>query len=87
MALISDLRRLWEPESYARFVSARTEAEQRRQTEAFCAASTPATQTSCLIDLFRGIWQPFDELDYADGPGPCPAIAISAGMQVDARLS
>jgi site-specific recombinase len=61
MALISDLRRLWEPESYARFVSARTEAEQRRQTEAFCAASTPATQTSCLIDLFRGIWQPGSE--------------------------
>jgi site-specific recombinase len=42
-------------------VSARTEAEQRRQTEAFCAASTPATQTNCLIDLFRSIWQPGSE--------------------------
>jgi site-specific recombinase len=64
MAFVSDLRRLWDPESYASLVSARTEAEQRRQTEAFCAASTVAAQTGCLIELFCALWQPGSEREF-----------------------
>ncbi len=57
MALISDLRSLWEGLSSGTPASSRTEAAQRRQTEAFCAAaSTLAAQTGCLIELFAGIW-------------------------------
>jgi site-specific recombinase len=32
------------------------EAALRGQTEAFCAAATLVSQTSCLIELFSGIW-------------------------------
>jgi len=56
MAFISDLRNLWEGLSSGTPASSRTEAAQRRQTEAFCAASTLAAQTVCLIELFAGIW-------------------------------
>jgi site-specific recombinase len=61
MGFISELRLLWAPETYGKLVSARVEAEQRRQTEAFCTASTVATQTSSLINLFGSIWQPRSE--------------------------
>ena len=53
MALISDLRSLWQPETQA---SSRTVAALRGQTEAFCAATTLVSQTGCLIELFSGIW-------------------------------
>jgi site-specific recombinase len=56
MPFISDLRSLWEGLSSGTPASARTEAAQRRQTEAFCAAGTLAAQTDCLIELFAGIW-------------------------------
>lgn len=55
MALISDLRRLWQPGPG--LASARTEAELRGQTEAFCGATSLDSQTGLLIKLFSGIWQ------------------------------
>src|SRR5277367_6053993 len=51
MAFISDLRSLWQP------APSRVEAALRVQTEAFCAATTLAGQTDCLIELFSAIWQ------------------------------
>jgi site-specific recombinase len=51
---MSNLSRLWQRGSVA--VSSRTEAALRRQTEAFCAATSLAGQTDCLIELFSGIW-------------------------------
>ena len=56
MTFISDLRELWEMGSGGIQNSPRTEAELRRQTEAFCTASTLGTQTNCLIELFSDIW-------------------------------
>src|SRR6266849_6370939 len=56
MAFISDLRSLWGAPSNGTQASARIEGEQRRQTEAFCAASTLIGRTGCLIELFSGIW-------------------------------
>ena len=58
MGFISELRALWDPETYGMLVSPKVDAEQRGQTEAFCAASTVATQTSALTTLFCSIWQP-----------------------------
>jgi site-specific recombinase len=55
MALISDLRSLWQPGPG--LASARTEAELRGQTEAFCGATGLDSQTGLLIKLFSGIWQ------------------------------
>ena len=57
MGFISDFRALWDPETYGMLVSPRVDAEQRSQTEAFCAATTVATQTTSLINLFSAIWQ------------------------------
>src|SRR5271154_536347 len=54
MALISDLRTLWQSEAQR---SSRTMAALRGQTEAFCAATSLVNQTDCLIELFSGIWQ------------------------------
>src|SRR6202167_5745714 len=61
MALISDLRTLWQPEIQA---SSRTVAALRVQTEAFCAATILVSQTDCLIELFSGIWQQRSERAY-----------------------
>ena len=62
MGFISELRALWDPETYGILVSPKVDAEQRRQTEALsCAASTVATQASSLIGLFSSIWQPSSE--------------------------
>src|SRR5271156_5504114 len=57
MALISNLRSLWQPGPGGTELSSRTKAELREQTEAFCAATTPGSQTGRLIDLFSGIFQ------------------------------
>ena len=58
MAFIAELRDLWEQVSGGTQASSRTEATQRRQTEAFCAASTALdSQTGCLIELFSDIWR------------------------------
>ena len=56
MTFISDLQSLLDLEFGGQEASARTEAALRRQTEAFCAASTLASQTGSLIELFSGIW-------------------------------
>ena len=56
MAFISDLRSLWEGLSSGTQASSRIEAAHRRQTDAFCAASTLDAQTECLIELIAGIW-------------------------------
>ncbi len=40
------------------------EAVLRGQTEAFSAATTLVSQTSCLIELFSGIWHPRSERAY-----------------------
>jgi site-specific recombinase len=64
MGFISELRSIWDPESYGLLVSPRVGAEQRRQTEAFCAADTVATQTGALTNLFWGIWQPRAERQF-----------------------
>ena len=64
MALISDLRSLWKPDPGGWQASSRMAAMLRGQTEAFCAASTLASQTSCLIELFSGIWQQSSRRDY-----------------------
>ncbi len=61
MALISSLRSLWQSDAQA---SARASADLRGQTEAFCAATTLASQTGCLIRLFSGIWQQRSERAY-----------------------
>ena len=63
MAFVSDLRSLWQPGGGAT-QSSRTEAALRGQTEAFCAATTLASQTDCLIELFSGIWQQRSERAY-----------------------
>src|ERR1700685_31894 len=60
MPLISDLRSLWQ----SVLAPSQTEAALRRQTEAFCAATTLASQTDCLIELFAGIWQQPSERAY-----------------------
>ena len=57
MGFLSDTRGLLEPWTGGPQALARTEAELRRQTEAFCAASTLVSQTGCLIELFSGIWR------------------------------
>jgi site-specific recombinase len=57
MGFLSDTRSLLEPWTGGPQASARSEAELRRQTEAFCAASTLVNQTGCLIELFAGIWR------------------------------
>src|ERR1700751_2356215 len=54
MAFISALRSLWQPGPGE--VSSRTKAELRKQTEAFSAATTLASQTGSAIDLFSGIF-------------------------------
>jgi site-specific recombinase len=54
MAIMSDLRSLWQPGGPE--PSSRTKAELREETEAFCAATTLASQTGRLIDLFSGIF-------------------------------
>jgi site-specific recombinase len=54
MALIPDLRSLWQ--SGLGGTEASTKAELRAQTEAFCGATTLASQTSRLIDLFSGVF-------------------------------
>src|ERR1700678_1873912 len=64
MGFISELRALWDPETYGMLVSPKVDAEQRRQTEAFCAASAVATQTSAFTNLFCGIWQPRSERQF-----------------------
>jgi site-specific recombinase len=64
MALISDLRSLWEQVSGGEQASSRIEATQRRQTEAFCAASTLGSKTGRLIELFSGIWRAGSERDF-----------------------
>jgi site-specific recombinase len=56
MAFISDLRSLWQPGPGGPEPSARTKAELREQTDAFCDATTLASQTGRLIDLFSGIF-------------------------------
>jgi site-specific recombinase len=61
MALISDLRSLFQTEAQA---SSRTMAALRGQTEAFCTATTLVSQTDCLIELFSGIWQQRSERAY-----------------------
>jgi site-specific recombinase len=55
MGFLSDLRDLWQPDSET------VEASLRRQTEAFCAASSLASQSGRLIDLFSGIFQQSSE--------------------------
>jgi site-specific recombinase len=60
MALFSDLRSLWQ----SVLAPSQTEAALRRQTEAFCAATSLAGQTDCLIELFSGIWQLRSERAY-----------------------
>ncbi len=57
MALISDLRSLWG----LGVTESSTRAELRAQTEAFCSATTLASQTGRLIDLFSGIFQESSE--------------------------
>ena len=57
MAFISDLRSLWQRGPGAAEAALRTKAELRQQTEAFCGATTLASQTNRLIDLFSGIFQ------------------------------
>jgi site-specific recombinase len=64
MTFISDLRELWEMGPGGVDASPRTEVELRRQTEAFCAASTLSSQTGCLIELFSGIWLQRSERAY-----------------------
>ena len=64
MALISYLRELWEMGSGGIQASPRTEADLRRQTEAFCTATTVSSQTTCLIELFSGIWSPRSDRIY-----------------------
>jgi site-specific recombinase len=64
MGFISELRALWDPETYGLLVSPKVDAEQRSQTEVFCAASTVATQTSAFTNLFCGIWQPRSERQF-----------------------
>ena len=59
MALISDLRSLWQ--SGLGGTEASTKAELRVQTEAFCNAKTLASQTGRFIDLFSGIFQQSSE--------------------------
>ncbi len=54
---MSDLRSLWQPGPGAAEASLRTKAELRKQTEAFCAATTLASRTDRFIDLFSGIFQ------------------------------
>jgi site-specific recombinase len=61
MAFISDLRSLWERGPGAAEASLRMKAELRQQTEAFCGATTLASQTDRLIDLFSGIFQQSSE--------------------------
>src|SRR6202044_3300895 len=61
MALISDLRPLWQPETQA---SPRTVAALRVQTEVFCAATILVRQCDCLIELFSGIFQQRSERAY-----------------------
>src|SRR6202167_4997797 len=61
MALISDLRSLFQTEAQA---SSRTMAALRGQTEAFCTATTLVSQTDCLIEVFSGIWQQRSERAY-----------------------
>ena len=63
MSLTDQLRRLWDPAPDG-LVSARTEAEQLRQTEAFCAAITLAGQTQILIELFSSIWHQSSEREF-----------------------
>jgi site-specific recombinase len=63
MAFTDQLRRLWDPEPDG-LVSARTEAEMRLQTEAFCAATTLAGQTQSLIELVCGIWHRHSEREF-----------------------
>jgi site-specific recombinase len=64
MALISDLRSLWEAVTDGGQTAPLIEAELRRRTETFCAASTLASQTSCFIELFSSIWQQGSERIY-----------------------
>ena len=61
MAFIAGLRGLWQPGPGAAEASSRTKAELREQTEAFCTATTLASQTSRLIELFSGIFQQSSE--------------------------
>ena len=92
MGFISDLRALWDPETYGMLVSPRVDAEQRSQTEAFCAASTLISQTGCLIELFSGIFgrAPSGHTRRASWAGSrCSSrtqicARLSAGNQVDA---
>ena len=56
MSFISSLRSLWQPGSGGTRASSQVEAALRGQTEAFCTAATLVSQTSCLIELFSGIW-------------------------------
>jgi site-specific recombinase len=62
MGFISDLRSLWQPGPAE--AALRTEAELRKETEAFCAATTLATQTGRLIDLFSGIFEQSSEREF-----------------------
>jgi site-specific recombinase len=64
MALISDLRSLWEAVTDGGQTASRIEADLRRRTETFCTASTLATQASCFIELFSSIWQEGSERIY-----------------------
>ena len=62
MAFLSHLRSSGQPGNGE--ASFRAAAELRVQTEAFCAATTLASQTDCLIELFSGIWQQRSERAY-----------------------
>ena len=64
MAMISNLRSGRRPGLGGPQASSRTMAALRVQTEAFCAATTLASQTDCLIELFSGIWQQRSERAY-----------------------
>jgi site-specific recombinase len=64
MTFFSDFRSSARPGNGGTEVSLRTAAELRVQTEAFCAATTLASQTDRLIELFSGIWQQRSERAY-----------------------
>lgn len=64
MGFLSDSRDLVEAWTSETQASPRTVAELRGQTEAFCAATTLAGQTGCLIELLAGIWRQRAERAY-----------------------
>jgi site-specific recombinase len=57
MAFINFFRSFWRPGRGAAPASLQLEEALRAQTESFCAATTLAGQTDCLIEIFSGIWQ------------------------------